>query len=67
MPHRLVKKRKPVRGFLAALPLIVAYFLLFPHPLGREIVLRARWRVALPAEGTPTAGRARPDGVEEKE
>jgi hypothetical protein len=59
MPHRLVKKRKPVRGFLVALPLIVAYFLLFPHPLGREVVLRARWRVALPAEDAPVAGRAR--------
>jgi hypothetical protein len=32
---------------LAALPLIVAYFLAFPYPLGREAVLRARWRVPL--------------------
>lgn len=54
-----MKKRKPVRGLLVALPLIVAYFLLFPHPLGREIVLRVRWRVALPAEGEPMAGRTR--------
>jgi hypothetical protein len=59
MSHPLVKKRKPVRGLLVALPLIVAYFLLFPHPLGREVVLRARWRVALPAEGAPVAGNAR--------
>ena len=59
-----MKKRKPPRGFLVALPLIVAYFLLFPHPLGREIVLRARWRVVLPAEDAPTAGRVRGDVAE---
>jgi hypothetical protein len=54
-----VKKRKPLRGVLAALPLIVVYFLLFPYPLGREIVLRARWRVALPAEGAAVASPSR--------
>ena len=54
-----MKKRKPLRGVLAALPLIVAYFLLFPYPLGREVVLRARWRVALPAEGAAVASPAR--------
>jgi hypothetical protein len=55
-----VKKRRPLRGTLAALPLIVAYFLLFPYPLGRELVLRARWRVPLPADGSPISveGRA---------
>jgi len=50
-----VNRRKPLRGALTALPLIVAYFLLFPYPLGRELVLRARWRVHLPAEGAPVA------------
>jgi hypothetical protein len=54
-----VKKQKPLRGVLAALPLIVAYFLLFPYPLGREVVLRARWRVALPAEGAALGSPAR--------
>ena len=54
-----MKKRRPLRGVLAALPLIVAYFLLFPYPLGREVVLRARWRVALPAEGAAVASPAR--------
>jgi hypothetical protein len=53
-----VKKRSPLRGVLAALLLIVAHFLLFPYPLGREVVLRARWRVPLPAEGTAVEGVA---------
>jgi hypothetical protein len=56
-----VKKRRPLRGVLAALPLIVAYFLLFPYPLGREVVVRARWRVPLPAEGAAARGRVRAD------
>jgi hypothetical protein len=54
-----VKKRRPLRGVLAALLLIVAYFLIFPYPLGREVVLRARWRVPLPAEGASVGGRVR--------
>lgn len=59
-----MKKRSSARGVLVALPLIVAYFLLFPHPLGRELVLRARWRVSLPAEGAPVE-EPRPLGAEE--
>ena len=58
-PRTDVKKHRPLRGVLAALPLIVAHFLLFPYPLGREVVLRARWRVPLPAGGDAVAGRAR--------
>jgi hypothetical protein len=54
-----VKKRRPLRGALAALPLIVAHFFLFPYPLGREVVLRARWRVPLPVDGSAAAGTAR--------
>ena len=54
-----VKKRKPLRGVLAALPIIVAYFLLFPYPLGREVVLRARWRVRLPAADAAFTGAGR--------
>jgi hypothetical protein len=54
-----VKKQRPLRGVLAALPLIVAYFLLFPYPLGREVVLRAWWRVPLPPEGAVVGGRVR--------
>jgi hypothetical protein len=54
-----VKKQRPLRGVLAALPIIVAYFLLFPYPLGREVVLRARWRVRLPAADAAVAGAGR--------
>ena len=53
-----MKKRRSPRGVLATLLLIVAHFLLFPYPLGREVVLRARWRVPLPAEGTAVEGVA---------
>lgn len=60
-----MKKRSSARGALAALPLIVAYLILFPHPLGRELVLRARWRVSLPAEGAPVAA-PRPLGADEE-
>jgi hypothetical protein len=55
-----VKKRRPLRGVLAALPIIVAYFLLFPYPLGREVVLRARWRARLPAADAAVEGARRP-------
>jgi len=54
------KKRRPLRSLLTALLFIVAYFLLFPYPLGRELVAVPRWAVALPAASAP--GSAAPGG-----
>ena len=52
-----MKKKRRASGFLAALAIIIAYFALFPHPLGREIVARPAWTLALPAaESLPAGG-----------
>jgi len=46
------RKKRPARVLLAAIVVIVFYFFLFPYPLGREIVVRPRWAVALPQPGS---------------
>jgi hypothetical protein len=42
-----VRKKRPARVLFAALLFIVVYFLLFPYPLGRELVARPRWAVPI--------------------
>jgi hypothetical protein len=52
-----VKRSRRASGLLAALAIIIAYFLLFPHPLGRELVARPSWMLALPgADSLPVGG-----------
>jgi hypothetical protein len=52
-----VRKKKHRSGFFAAAGIIIAYFLLFPHPLPRERVAVPRWVSRLPsAEGLPAEG-----------
>jgi hypothetical protein len=55
------QKKRPVRVFLAALLIIILYFLLFPYPLGREIVAKPAWAVPIdgPA-GSATIAAAAP-------
>jgi hypothetical protein len=52
-----VKKRRPAGIFFAALLLTILYFILFPYPLGREIVARPAWAepVPTPESALPTA------------
>jgi hypothetical protein len=60
------RKKRPARVLFAAILLIVFYFLLFPYPLGRELVVRPRWAVALPQPGSapipsPSTAAGAPD------
>ena len=56
-----VRKKRPARVLFAALLFIVFYFLLFPYPLGRELIARPRWAVAIPASATsPLSEPGRP-------
>jgi hypothetical protein len=41
------RKKRPARVFLSALLVIVLYFLLFPYPLGREMVARPAWALSI--------------------
>jgi hypothetical protein len=50
-----VRKKRPARVFLVALLATVLYFILFPYPLGREIVAVPVWAVPVPPAGTVTA------------
>jgi hypothetical protein len=43
------RKKRPAALLLTALAFIVVYFGLFPYPLGRELVARPVWAVALPS------------------
>ena len=56
------RKKRPARVLFAAILLIVFYFLLFPYPLGRELVVRPRWAVALPQAGPAAASSPAPAG-----
>jgi hypothetical protein len=47
------RKKRPAGVFFAVPLFIVLYFLLFPYPLGRELVARPRWAVPLPASAGP--------------
>jgi hypothetical protein len=46
------KRKRPIRVFLASIIVIVAYFALFPYPLGRELVARPVWAADLSAAQT---------------
>ena len=41
------KKKRPARVFFVALLLTILYFILFPYPLGREIVAKPVWAAAI--------------------
>ncbi len=61
-----VKKKRPARVFFVALIVIVLYFVLFPYPLGREIVAKPVWSVTLPdpsAPNPPSTSAQAPDGA----
>jgi hypothetical protein len=52
-----VRKKQPVRVLFAAIAFIVFYFILFPYPLGRELVAHPRWAIPVPtAPGTTPSG-----------
>jgi hypothetical protein len=48
-----VRKKRPARVFFAALLSIVVYFVLFPYPLGRELVVHPRWATPVPSSAAP--------------
>jgi hypothetical protein len=50
-----VRKKRPARVFFLALIAIILYFAFFPYPLGREIVAKPVWAVALPDPASPQA------------
>ena len=50
-----VKKRRPAGIFFAALFFIILYFILFPYPMGKEIVARPLWADPLPIPGSAAA------------
>ena len=55
-----MRKKRRASGILAALGIIIAYFILFPHPLQREVVARPRWVAPLPPpESLPAGGISR--------
>lgn len=45
------RKKRPERVLFAAILVIVFHLFLFPYPLGREIVARPRWAVAVSPSG----------------
>jgi hypothetical protein len=53
-----VTRRRPAAVFFAALLSIVLYLVLFPYPLGREIVVRPAWAVTVPPPSDPAASAA---------
>jgi hypothetical protein len=55
------RKKRPVRLFLAALLIIILYFIIFPYPLGREIVAKPVW--AVPVEGPSASASGAGDGA----
>ena len=50
-----LRKKRPARVFLVALLAIVLYFVLFPYPLGHEIVAVPTWAVTIAPAGTVDA------------
>jgi hypothetical protein len=50
------RKKRPARVLFAALPFIVLYFLLFPYPLGRELVALPRWAVSIALPASSASG-----------
>ncbi len=48
------KRKRPIRTFLISLLVIVAYFALFPYPLGRELVASPAWVRDLSSAGIPS-------------
>lgn len=53
-----VKRKNPFKLFLAALFVIVAYFALFPYPLGKELVPKPDWALSIGADAAPAAAAA---------
>jgi hypothetical protein len=53
-----LRKKRPARVLLAAVIFILFYFILFPYPLGREMVAHPRWAVSIPAAAGPADGDA---------
>jgi hypothetical protein len=51
------RKKRPARVLFAALLLIVLYFMLFPYPLGRELVVRPMWAIPMPTTAGPAPQR----------
>ena len=52
------RKKRPARVFFVALLVTLLYFIIFPYPLGREIVVKPAWAVALPASGAASGAAA---------
>lgn len=60
-----MRRKKSASGFFIAVVVIIPYFILFPHPVGRELVARPAWTLSLPAaESLPPGGRS-PDSPAE--
>jgi hypothetical protein len=53
-----VRRRRPAAVFFTAVFFILAYFALFPYPLGTEIVARPAWVAAVPQPDDPAASAA---------
>jgi hypothetical protein len=54
-----VRRKRASSGFFAAVAVILLYFILFPHPLGTELVAHPAWAINLPlAESLPPGGRS---------
>ena len=52
-----MKKRRPASIFFTSVLLIVLYFVLFPYPLGKELVAKPVWAVSVvPAPSNSPAG-----------
>ncbi len=55
------RKKRPARVLFAALLFSVSYFLLFPYPLGRELVAVPRWAVPVsPSPSPASSGQGQP-------
>lgn len=60
-----MRKKRAASGFIAAIAVIILHFILFPHPLGKELVARPAWAINLPpAESLPPGGRSADPGGE---
>jgi hypothetical protein len=55
-----VTKKRPAALFFTALAFILLYFILFPYPLGKELVARPAWAVQATGADTPSAPASGP-------
>jgi hypothetical protein len=58
-----VRKKRPARVLFAAFLFIVFYFLLFPYPLGRELVVRPKWAIPVPTSAGPARQNDNPSAA----